>query len=281
MGFLQFVVPGDHTVWSFRSDGTFSLNIRVFGGQQPSSDWELEASGSYTFTDKNHIELQDWELGTTIADVIRLSQKELRLRLEGETIALTRIEETSPDLDRTPATRPDEDKPHDQATVTVEASEVFSQASASSKIVKTLKKGDVVLVDFEILGAGGAWCSVKEVGAAKSLGYVLCKDLERQKAPPEQVLGAALPPPSAGAGLGSARRIRVGGKEQGAKLISWQKPELPPLAKQARIQGIDISGTVRLEAIVNKDGTIQDLELLSGHPLLVKAAIEEIGRAHV
>jgi len=35
----------------------------------------------------------------------------------------------------------------------------------------------------------------------------------------------------------------------------------PPLARQTRI-----SGTVRLHAIIGKDGTIQQLEVMSGHP---------------
>ena len=49
--------------------------------------------------------------------------------------------------------------------------------------------------------------------------------------------------------------------------------EYPPLAKMARIQG-----TVRLEAIISKDGTIQDLKVIQGHPLLVKAALEAVQR---
>jgi protein TonB len=39
-----------------------------------------------------------------------------------------------------------------------------------------------------------------------------------------------------------------------------------------------IQGTVRLEAIISKDGTIQDLHTVSGHPLLIKAAIEAVSR---
>jgi len=42
----------------------------------------------------------------------------------------------------------------------------------------------------------------------------------------------------------------------------------PPLARQTRI-----SGTVRLHAIIGKDGTIQQLEVMSGHPLLQQAAL--------
>lgn len=67
------------------------------------------------------------------------------------------------------------------------------------------------------------------------------------------------------------QRIRVGGNVQQAKLIAQPKPAYPPLAKQARI-----SGVVRLNAIISKDGTIQNLSVISGHPLLVPAAMEAV-----
>jgi len=63
------------------------------------------------------------------------------------------------------------------------------------------------------------------------------------------------------------KRIRVGGNVQAARLIRQPKPVYPPLARQARIQG-----TVRFNAIIGKDGRIQNLTLVSGHPLLVPAA---------
>lgn len=65
--------------------------------------------------------------------------------------------------------------------------------------------------------------------------------------------------------------IRVGGNVQAANLIRQIKPNYPPLAKQARI-----SGTVRFNAIISKDGTIQNLTLVSGHPLLVQAAQDAV-----
>ena len=67
------------------------------------------------------------------------------------------------------------------------------------------------------------------------------------------------------------QRIRVGGNVQAANLIRKVTPVYPPLAKQARIQG-----TVRFTAIIGKDGTIQNLQLVSGHPLLVAAAQEAV-----
>jgi protein TonB len=67
------------------------------------------------------------------------------------------------------------------------------------------------------------------------------------------------------------QRIRVGGNVQQAKLVRQPKPVYPPLAKQARI-----SGVVKLDAIIGKDGTIQNLRVVSGHPLLVPAALEAV-----
>ncbi len=84
---------------------------------------------------------------------------------------------------------------------------------------------------------------------------------------------AAAPPPPPPPTASTPKRIRVGGQVEAAKLIFQPRPEYPPLAKMARIQG-----TVRLEAIISRDGTIQDLKVLSGHPLLVKAALEAVQR---
>jgi len=79
------------------------------------------------------------------------------------------------------------------------------------------------------------------------------------------------PPPPAAPKPVTPQRIRVGGNVQQAKLIRQPKPIYPPLAKQARI-----SGVVRLNAIIGKDGTIQNLTVASGHPLLVPAAMEAV-----
>ena len=78
-------------------------------------------------------------------------------------------------------------------------------------------------------------------------------------------------PPTRGTSKTEQTRIRVGGQVEAAKLILQVKPEYPPLAKMARIQGV-----VRLEAVISTGGTIQNLRVLAGHPLLVKAAIDAV-----
>jgi len=67
------------------------------------------------------------------------------------------------------------------------------------------------------------------------------------------------------------QRIRVGGNVQQARLVRQPRPVYPPLAKQARIQGV-----VKLNAIISRDGTIMNLSVLSGHPLLVPSAMEAV-----
>jgi TonB family protein len=65
--------------------------------------------------------------------------------------------------------------------------------------------------------------------------------------------------------------IRVGGNAQQAKLVSQPKPVYPELAKQARI-----SGVVHLSALIGKDGAVKDLKVMSGHPLLIQAAMDAV-----
>jgi periplasmic protein TonB len=79
-------------------------------------------------------------------------------------------------------------------------------------------------------------------------------------------MGGAPPPPKP-----TASRIRQGGSVQAALLVNKVQPVYPPLARQTRI-----SGTVRLHAIISKSGSVESLEVLSGHPLLVRAAMDAV-----
>jgi len=67
------------------------------------------------------------------------------------------------------------------------------------------------------------------------------------------------------------QRVRVSqGVSQGL-LIHKVQPVYPPLARQARIQGM-----VVLQAMIGKDGTIQNLHVVSGHPMLTGAALDAV-----
>jgi protein TonB len=58
---------------------------------------------------------------------------------------------------------------------------------------------------------------------------------------------------------------------QAAMLIRRVEPLYPPIARQTRIQG-----TVQLHAVIARDGSIASLEALSGHPLLIRAALDAV-----
>ncbi|MFZ1132796.1 MAG: TonB family protein [Terriglobales bacterium] len=71
--------------------------------------------------------------------------------------------------------------------------------------------------------------------------------------------------------VATPQRVRVSSGVSTGLLIKKVTPNYPPLAKQARIQG-----TVILQAEISKEGTIQNLQLISGHPMLAPAAIEAV-----
>ena len=78
--------------------------------------------------------------------------------------------------------------------------------------------------------------------------------------------------PPAGSQAGEApSRVRVGGAVQSRNLISHVAPIYPPLAKQARIQG-----DVVLEAEISREGDVTNLKVVSGHPLLIDAALTAV-----
>jgi protein TonB len=79
------------------------------------------------------------------------------------------------------------------------------------------------------------------------------------------------PPPPQMSKASQPLRIHPGGNVIPPKLIYEPKPEYPQLARMARIEG-----AVELEAVISKDGTIEELKVLRGHPLLVKAALEAV-----
>ncbi len=88
-------------------------------------------------------------------------------------------------------------------------------------------------------------------------------------------VGSALLPPAIPTILEPPRRPErkpptiVGGDVQQSKLLVKVTPEYPELARRARI-----SGHVVMEIQVDEDGSITDIKVLSGHPLLVDAALK-------
>jgi protein TonB len=77
-----------------------------------------------------------------------------------------------------------------------------------------------------------------------------------------------LPPPVPSV---KASPYRQGGKVQAANLIHQVNPVYPPIARQTRVQGV-----VVMEAVISKDGSVESLRVVSGHPLLLQTALDAV-----
>ena len=71
--------------------------------------------------------------------------------------------------------------------------------------------------------------------------------------------------------IATPQRVRVSAGVSQGLLVRKVPPTYPPLARQARIQGV-----VVLQAQISKEGNIENLQLISGHPMLAPAAIEAV-----
>jgi protein TonB len=71
--------------------------------------------------------------------------------------------------------------------------------------------------------------------------------------------------------LAPPQRIRISQGVTRGLLVHRVEPTYPPLAKAARIQG-----EVVLSAVISVNGDIENLQLVSGHPMLVPAALTAV-----
>jgi protein TonB len=74
-------------------------------------------------------------------------------------------------------------------------------------------------------------------------------------------VGAAVPK------LAAPNRVKVSSGVTQGLLTHQVKPDYPPLAKNAHIEG-----AVVLQAVISKDGKVKDVRVVSGHPMLAQAA---------
>jgi protein TonB len=65
--------------------------------------------------------------------------------------------------------------------------------------------------------------------------------------------------------------VRVGGRVRPPRAIVQTHPNYPPLARQARVQG-----QVLVDAILDEQGSVIDMKVVSGPPLLYQAALDAL-----
>jgi protein TonB len=113
------------------------------------------------------------------------------------------------------------------------------------------KSGADDLSTTNLAGTGGS-------GSPEGIGLISLFDDRTGPKPPESVVTSA---PIPNAPISISEGVVLG------KLTHRVEPIYPAIARQTRTEG-----TVQLRAIISKDGSIEHLEVLSGSPLLVRAA---------
>jgi protein TonB len=87
-----------------------------------------------------------------------------------------------------------------------------------------------------------------------------------------QIMSLLPPPPRPNAPTSSAPpRIQVSGGVSQGFLIQQVRPAYPAIAIKTHVQG-----RVVLSALISRGGTIENLRVVSGHPMLVQAAIDAV-----
>jgi TonB family protein len=110
--------------------------------------------------------------------------------------------------------------------------------------------------------------TVRRVGAAISISLNAREDPLREEMQRLDTLRARA---AAAPQAQPVEAVRISGEEEKVNLVSQVPVVYPPLAKAAHVQG-----TVVFEATIGNDGTVKNLKLLSGPPLLVQAAMQSV-----
>jgi len=151
--------------------------------------------------------------------------------------------------------------PKVQTTPRVDAGALFSPVSVPSDIARIVDTP--VEVTFGVVGGVPGGVPGGVLGGVMG-GFLAANARTEMAAPPPPP-----PPPTIAPALRPKAPIRVGGDVTEPRIVKLVQPVYPPLASLAHV-----SGTVVLEATLTTEGTVEEIRVVSGHPLLVNAAID-------
>jgi TonB family protein len=89
---------------------------------------------------------------------------------------------------------------------------------------------------------------------------------------PSGMIGSIPPPPPPPRRQAAGEpSVSFSGKVMAGQIVTKVEPVYPPVAKNARVQGV-----VRLSVIIDQEGKVESIERIDGHPLLTSAAIDAV-----
>ena len=118
------------------------------------------------------------------------------------------------------------------------------------------------------VSATEAMLSIAPTGASAATVSLPVRETAPARVP--DIQSALTSPPQAQA---EVRTVHIGSNVASANIVNEVPPAYPPLAKAAGVQGV-----VKFEVTIGTDGSVKDLKLLSGPPLLVNAAMQSVSQ---
>jgi protein TonB len=149
--------------------------------------------------------------------------------------------------------------PDIQPVIQVDPSAIVTPTEIPREIARIVDEAPIAGVDGIPHGVSNTNMS----GVLRAVLLTTVKTSEVAPPPPPP------PPPPPAPSVTALVPVRVGGNIREPKAISLVPPVYPVLAKKARVQG-----TVIMEATVTAEGTVDEIHVMSGNPLLIQAAID-------
>jgi protein TonB len=141
--------------------------------------------------------------------------------------------------------------------------EVLIVPTAIPKEIAKIVEEPIIAPPIGVIGGVPGGVPGGSIGGV--LGGILSANAAALPAPPPPPPPLPPPPPKITAPVTA---VRVGGMVKEPRPVKLVPPIYPTLASKARI-----SGLVVLEATLTVEGTVEEIHVVSGHPLLIDAAI--------
>lgn len=169
----------------------------------------------------------------------------------------------------THAQKPDSNEKFDTARVKTDNVQVHYKMSRNSPAVKTLNRGDRVIIELKILDEEGQWCGIREEGQTAISGFVLCEYLEEEgfsveKAKRPNELVNDMPEMVCAAGQGDIETVRKL-LERGDNVNTRDKESgWTPLMSAALFGSIDI-----IKLLLERGAHVNAQDKFSWTPLMI------------
>jgi hypothetical protein len=143
---------------------------------------------------------------------------------------------------------------------------VYSQASAKSRVLRTLEQDDRVLIDMTISASEGTWCLVRDPGGKEKPGYIPCSQLTSEAMPkPAPTVPVFNAPETA---LTSSSSVQGASGQDPLALSEEQKAAYQQLLESSGLESLrdELAATYRRYGVTNISSLMERMSVAARRP---------------